>query len=149
GDSRKLLSHMKIEELIDAKAEDIKKIPNFGPITSSAVEEGIKIIKTTIYHMLSIGFNLERTPIAKEQINIDSAIAGKHVVFTGKMDYKSREEIQEEARRLGAIVQTSISSRTDYLICGEKVGASKIEKAKEFGIIIISEKEYNKLINKM
>ncbi|MBU4504662.1 MAG: DNA ligase, partial [Proteobacteria bacterium] len=149
GDSRKLLSHMKIEELIDAKAEDIKKIPNFGPITSSAVEEGIKIIKTTIYHMLSIGFNLERTPIAKEQINIDSAIAGKHVVFTGKMDYKSREEIQEEARRLGAIVQTSISSRTDYLICGEKVGASKIEKAKEFGIIIISEKEYNKLINKL
>ena len=149
GDSRKLLSHMKIEELIDAKAEDIKKIPNFGPITSSSVEEGIKKIKGTIYHMLSIGFNLERTPLAKEQINIDSAIAGKHVVFTGKMDYGSREEIQEKARRLGAIVQTSISSKTDYLICGEKVGTSKIEKAKKNGVIIISEEEYNKLINKM
>ncbi|MBU4413592.1 MAG: BRCT domain-containing protein, partial [Proteobacteria bacterium] len=86
---------------------------------------------------------------AKKQINIDSAIAGKHIVFTGKMDYGSREEMQAEARRLGAVIQTSITSGTDYLICGEKAGASKIEKAKKFGIIIISEEEYNKLINKM
>ena len=148
GDSRKLLSHMKLEDLIHAKAEDIEKIPNFGPITSNAVEEGIKKIKDTINHMLSIGFNLEKTPLAEEQIKLDSAIAGKGVVFTGKMEYGSREEMQEEARRLGAVVQTSVSSRTDYLICGKKVGASKIEKAKKFGIIIISEEEYNKLINK-
>ncbi|MDL1964335.1 MAG: helix-hairpin-helix domain-containing protein, partial [Deltaproteobacteria bacterium] len=148
GDSRKLLSHMKIEELINAKAENIKKIPNFGPITSSAVEESIKIIKPAINHMLSIGFNLERTLLTKEQTNIDSAIVGKHVVFTGKMNYESREKIQEEARRLGAIVQTSISSKTDYLICGKKTGASKIEKAKKMNIQIISEEKYNKLINK-
>ena len=148
GDSRKLLSHMKIEELIDAKAENIKKIPNFGPITSSAVEESIKIIKPAINHMLSIGFNLERTLLTKEQTNIDSAIVGKHVVFTGKMNYESREKMQEEARRLGAIVQTSISSKTDYLIRGEKAGSSKIEKAKKMSVIIISEEKYNKLINK-
>jgi len=148
GDSRKLLSHMKIEELIDAKAEDIKNLPDFGPITSNAVEESIKTIKPVITHMLNIGFNLEKTLLAKEQTNIDSAIVGKHVVFTGKMNYESREKMQKEARRLGAIVQTSISGKTDYLIYGEKAGSSKIEKAKKMNVIIISEEKYNKLINR-
>jgi len=148
GDSRRLLCHMQFEELLHAKAEDIKKIPHFGSITSRSIEKSIKKNKDTIYKMLAMSFNIARTHLTKEQINNASPIWGKYVVFTGKMDNKSRETIQEEARRLGAIIQTSVTVKTDYLIRGQKVGISKIEKAKKIGAIIISEEEYNKLINK-
>ena len=92
--------------------------------------------------MLSIGFNLEKTPLAEQLEKPATPIAEKGIVFTGKMLRGTREEMQAEARRLGAKVQTSVSSKTDYLVCGENTGATKIEKAKKSGARIISEAEY-------
>ncbi|MBT8351275.1 MAG: DNA ligase, partial [Deltaproteobacteria bacterium] len=63
GDSRKLLSHITLEDLMNAKVEDIEKIHGFGVITSRSIANGIERIKDTINHMLSLGFNLERTAL--------------------------------------------------------------------------------------
>ena len=73
----------------------------------------------------------------------DSAIAGKGIVFTGKMQQGSREAMQAEARKLGAKVQTAVSGKTDLLVCGEKVGAAKIKKAEALGVTIVTEAEYS------
>jgi DNA ligase (NAD+) len=75
-----------------------------------------------------------------------SAVAGKRIVFTGKMTGGSREEMQAEARRLGAVVQTAVGPGTDYLICGEKVGAVKTAKARELGVAILDEAAYRELL---
>ncbi len=146
GDGRKLLSHIKLEELVDVKAEDIEKIHGFGSITSRSIENGVAKIKDTIKHMFSMNFNLEKTPLARELQSFVSPVAGKGIVFTGKMKHGSREEMQAEARKLGAKVQSAVSSKTDYLVCGENAGAKKIEKANRSGVRIISEDEYLKLI---
>ena len=146
GDSRKLLSHIKLEELLERKAEDIKKIHGFGEITSRSIERSIKQIKATLIHMLSMNFNLVKTPLTGETGKSASSIAGKGIVFTGKMESGSREEIKDAARRLGVKVQNSVGGKTDYLVCGEKGGASKINKARELGVRIISEREYLDII---
>jgi len=103
-------------------------------------------LRPTIKHILRLGFNLELTPLAHELEKIDSSITGKGIVFTGKMRHGSREDMQSQARKLGAKVQTAVSGKTDLLVCGEKVGEKKLDKARKLGVEIISEEEYLALI---
>ncbi|MBT8349942.1 MAG: DNA ligase, partial [Deltaproteobacteria bacterium] len=142
GDSRKLLSHIKLEDLMNAKAEDIEKIHGFGVITSRSIANGIERIKDTINHMLSLGFNLERTALEIDLKISQGFFYGKRMVFTGKMNHGTRQEMQALARKHGAVVQSSISGNTQYLVCGEKAGQNKIAKAKKSGARVITENEY-------
>ena len=54
--------------------------------------------------------------------------------------------MKKNALQLGAKVQSSVSSKTDLLICGEKVGPAKIAKAEKLGVRVISEADYNSLL---
>ncbi|MBW2594352.1 MAG: DNA ligase, partial [Deltaproteobacteria bacterium] len=146
GDSRKLLVHFSLEDIADVTAEDIEKINGFGSISSRSITGGIEQRKTIFTYLLSLGFNLERTPLMETSEAQESPIAGMGVVFTGKMLHGSREEMKTAARNLGARVQTAVSSKTDYLVCGEKVGARKLEKAAKAGVRIMTEKEYWELL---
>ena len=148
GDSRKLLAHVAIDDILTLTEERIEAIKGFGKITSQAIAADLKRLEPLINHMLALGFNLLRTSLESEQTDIDSPIAGKGIVFTGKMIQGSREEMQAEARALGARVQTAVSGNTDYLVCGEKVGAKKIDKAAKLGVAVVSEAEYRALLNK-
>jgi DNA ligase (NAD+) len=146
GESRKLLAHFTLEDIVDVTAEGIEQINGFGAVSSSSITVGIARRKTIIAHLLALGFNLERTPlIAASQIQ-NSPITGKGVVFTGKMRHGTRDDMQAAARNLGARVQTAVSSKTDYLVCGEKVGARKLEKAAKAGVQVMTEDEYGRLI---
>lgn len=77
-----------------------------------------------------------------------SAISGKRIVFTGKMQRGSRQEMMRLAEGMGAVVQTAVSGNTDLLVCGEKVGDKKMEKARSAGVRILSESEYLQMIEK-
>ncbi len=146
GDSRKLLARFPIDRLTDVTADQIKDIHGFGAVTSQRIEKGIRSMQNRIRHMIDLGFSLESTPIAPETPQIDSPIAGKKIVFTGKMTAGTRETMQAAARAAGAIVQTSVSAKTDILVCGEKVGAKKIEKATAAGVTLMTEADYNDLV---
>jgi DNA ligase (NAD+) len=148
GDSRKLLSHISIENIVEAKAENIEKVYGFGKISSQTIEDSIRKINNIMTHMLSLGFNLQKTLLEKDRGNIDSSIAGFAIVFSGKMAFGSRQEIKIEARALGANVQSAISGKTDYLVCGENPGEGKVKKAEKADIRIISESEYRLLIKR-
>ncbi len=102
----------------------------------------------TIQKLVDRGYdNIEKTPLVNEQENLETPIKAKGIVFSGKMLHGNRDEMQTHARRLGAKVQTSVNRTTDYLVCGENVGASKIEKARSLNVRIITEKEYFHMIN--
>jgi len=148
GDSRKLLSHMTFKDLLEADRDSIEDINGFGGITSLSIQEGIQDLRNTIDHMLALDFNLVKTPLVHEMPAADSPLAGKGIVFTGKMQQGSREAMQSKARQLGARMQTAVSRTTDMLVCGEKVGAAKIEKARSLNVTILSEGEYLEIIEK-
>ena len=75
----------------------------------------------------------------------ESQITGKKILFTGSLETMSRAEAKNKAERLGAKVVSSISASTDILISGEKSG-SKLKKATELGVKVISEDEWIKLL---
>ena len=62
------------------------------------------------------------------------------------MVFRSRDEMKKNALELGAKLQSSVSGKTDLLICGEKVGPAKIAKAEKLGVRVISEADYNTLL---
>jgi len=82
-----------------------------------------------------------------ELSNIESPIAGKTVVFTGKLETMTRSEAKARAERLGANVTNSISQRTDYVVAGPGAG-SKAKKARELGRRILTEQEWLDLVEK-
>ena len=96
--------------------------------------------------MTALRFELIMTEPAVLSAPEQTPVSGKGIVFTGKMQHGSRDAMQAQARVLGAIVQTTVSRRTDYLVCGEQVGQSKLDKATRLGVRMLSEKEYYQLI---
>ena len=82
----------------------------------------------------------EETTMAK-----DNVFAGKTIVATGKLENFTRSEINDQILALGAKPGSSVSKKTDYLICGEKAG-SKLAKAQALGVTILSEAEFLAMI---
>lgn len=74
----------------------------------------------------------------------DNPLKGKNVVLTGTLTQLTRDQAKALLQSLGCKVSGSVSSKTDYLIAGEKAG-SKLAKAQELGILVLSEQEFIEL----
>jgi DNA ligase (NAD+) len=79
--------------------------------------------------------------LAAERPRAHSAVTGKTVVFTGSLERMTREEAKAMAERLGAKVAGSVSKKTDYVVAGQDAG-SKLAKARELGVNVISEDDW-------
>jgi DNA ligase (NAD+) len=107
----------------------------------------------SLHNYFSEAHNLRRIERLAEEVRIrdaekprrDSSVAGKTVVFTGTLETMTRDEAKASAERLGAKVASSVSSKTDYVVAGPGAG-SKLGKARELGVTILSEDEWAKLI---
>lgn len=75
----------------------------------------------------------------------NNEFAGKTIVATGKLEHFTRSEINDKILEIGAKPGSSVTSKTDYLICGEKAG-SKLTKAQALGVTILTEAEFLEMI---
>jgi len=150
GDARRLLAHTPLEQLYTLGANDIASIDGFGDKTSPLIAASLQQRWEHIDHMLSLGFNLEKTPLASEAAAMvnDGLLAGEKVVFTGTMQQAARKEMEAQAVSLGAEVQSSVNGQTTLLVIGEKAG-SKLKKAEALNakagrmvVSVLSEADY-------
>ena len=77
----------------------------------------------------------------------DGKLNGKTIVFTGTLTNMTRAEAKVRAEELGAKVLNSVSSKLNYLVAGEDSG-SKLTKAKELGITILTEEQWLEMVEK-
>ena len=104
-----------------------------------SLQDFLAVNKGRILHFYDI-LRLKNT-----QQNIqNSPFTGKTVVITGTLS-KPRDEFKIMLENMGAKISSSISSKTDFLLCGKEAG-SKLSKAKDLGVRILNEEEFNSLL---
>jgi DNA ligase (NAD+) len=141
--SRVLAQHFgTMEALEKAGIEDIHAVSGIGEKIAQSVHTFLHSDagKETIADLRSAGVKME----AEETAPRGGPLAGKTVVVTGTLTKYSRDEIKKRIRDLGGKDAGSVSKSTHYVIAGEKAG-SKLDKAKELGIPILTEEEFDKL----
>jgi DNA ligase (NAD+) len=142
--SEKLLKQYKIEDLENATYTKIRAIKGFAEITTKATISGLIENKGLLNYILNQNFKIIHTSDIKTS---ESSISGSTIVFTGTMENNSRDGMKEQAKKLGAIISESVTSKTTMLVIGLKASDNKIKAANGKGITVMSEREYNKLIN--
>ncbi len=151
GNAERLLQHYPFAQLFNLTVEQIVAIEGFAELTAKQILSGLASIQSLFQAVFALGFNLDISPLlADVNVNADSnkrVLAGKTVCFTGTMQSGTREQLKKQAKALGANISNRISSRTDYLIVGEKAGASKRQQAQAKNITILSETDYLNLLN--
>ena len=76
-------------------------------------------------------------------------LSGKLIIFTGAFENNSRSELKVIAENLGAKILSNISKKTDFLVVGsQKPTTRKINEAKNLNVKILTEKDWNKIMNK-
>ena len=89
--------------------------------------------------------SLQRTITAEKRVVKSAKFAGKSFVFTGGLANRSREAAAELVQQHGGKISGSVSKKTDYVVVGTDPG-SKYDKAKELGVTILTEDEFDKLL---
>lgn len=132
-----------LEGIKNSSIEELVQVPDVGDIVANCVVEFFKeenVIKT-IDELINLGVK----PSFEEKVVIKSPFEGKTVVVTGALQTYSRRIIKEKLELLGAKVAGSVSKKTDYVLAGEEAG-SKLSKAKELRVKVITEEEFKEMI---
>jgi DNA ligase (NAD+) len=132
-----------LDELAAATEEQLLEVGEVGPKVAASIAEFFsepanqKIIKK----LDKLGVK----PTAEKRVVKSQKFAGKSFVFTGGLGNRSREAAAELVQQHGGKISSSVSKKTDYVVVGTDPG-SKYDKAKELGVQILTESEFDKLI---
>jgi len=122
--------------------QDLNDIGGIGEIVADAVVEFFAEPR----NVKALGELLREIEVRPaERPRKSSPVSSKTVVFTGSLTKFTRDEAKAVAERLGAKVAGSVSKKTDYVVAGEDAG-SKLTKARELGVAVLSEDDWLKLI---
>ncbi|NPA37863.1 MAG: NAD-dependent DNA ligase LigA [Chlorobi bacterium] len=135
-----------IDKLKDATQEELTSVDEIGERIAQSIisffsnEKNIELIE----RLKKAGLQFELKE--EEENRVSQVLNGKTFVISGTFSNHSRDEIKELIERYGGKNTSSLSSKTDYLVAGENMGPAKLAKAEKLGIPIISEEDFEKML---
>jgi DNA ligase (NAD+) len=132
-----------LEDLASAKEEQLVEVPEVGPKVAASIVEFFS--EAANRHLIKKLHKAGVHPTAEKRKVRSDKFAGKSFVFTGGLANRSREEAGEIVQQHGGKVSSSVSKKTDYVVVGTDPG-SKHDKAKELGVTILGEAEFESLL---
>lgn len=136
-----------IDEILSKSEEDLAAVDDIGPIIAASVHRffasptGRRIVE----EFRELGLNMGE-PVPEADRSAVGVLEGKTLVVTGTLERFTRTEIKELIQQHGGRASSSVSKKTDFLVAGEAAG-SKLDKARELGVNVISEDELFEMLN--
>jgi DNA ligase (NAD+) len=130
-----------IDRIMKAKIEELQSIYGIGDVVAKSLFDWFR----NADNKKLVSNLLKYVTIVKEESVGEMKLAGKSFVFTGTMANLDREKAQTLVRNNGGDVSSSVSKKTSYVVAGEEAG-SKLDKARDLGVKIISEAEFLKML---
>lgn len=131
-----------LDNLSNAKEDELKEIPDIGPVMAKSIVNFFSSSGSLdlIQKLRFAGVNLEYS-----DVSADDRFLGKTFVLTGTLPTYSRDEASAIIEKYGGKTSSSVSTKTDYVLAGEKAG-SKLKKAESLGIEVIDENQFKSMI---
>ncbi len=131
-----------IEKVMEASVEDLSAVYGIGEVVAQSVfewfkDKGNKKLVERLLKQLTIKKVIVQKKAGK--------LAGKSFVLTGTMESMGRSDAKKKIKELGGDVMSAVSAKTTYVVAGAEAG-SKLDKANELGVTVLSEEEFLKLI---
>lgn len=134
-----------MENLQNASIDELTAVNDIGEISAECIRSffGKKENQDMIRRLNEYGVTMQ----SEELEVVDSVLQGKTVVVTGTLPTLGRKEAAELIEKYGGKVSGSVSKKTDYVLAGENAG-SKLTKARELGVSVITEEQLQDMLNK-
>lgn len=143
----------KASQELAGELESLADLGDFEPTDSSPLGAAVvghlrawqaePAVRKMLSRLIEAGLDNVRNPAAPSTAT--GPLVGKVLVFTGRLEIMTRKQATARARAAGAVVRDSVSGRTDYVVVGEQPG-SKVERARERGVSILTEAEFLALL---
>ena len=140
--------HASLRSIQDATIEELVSIDGIGERIAESVFDWFQNEKNSelIDDLADAGVNLDRLDSEHVDVHEESPIAGLTFVLTGTLPFYSRAEATAIIKAAGGKVSSSVSTSTDYVLAGDSAG-SKLSKARDLGVKILTEDEFKSLLN--
>lgn len=131
-----------LDRLGEATIDELQTVEGVGEVVAESI---VAWFESPMNQRLLEKFKMNNAwPEAAKSVN--GPLQDKKFVVTGTLESMGREEAAERIRALGGVFQSSVGKDTDYLVAGDNVGASKLEKAKKLGTKVIDEAQFLKIV---
>lgn len=141
--AKSLMKYFKsIDALAAASEEELQQVNDIGSVSASCIRDFFakKSNQEMLERLKKAGVNMQQDEESAEQL-----LAGKTFVVTGTLPSLGRKEATGLIEKYGGKASGSVSKKTDYVLAGENAG-SKLIKAQQLGIQVISENEFKKML---
>jgi DNA ligase (NAD+) len=136
-----------LHDLANASYDELISINDVGGISANAIVEffSLKENQLILSRLEQAGMNFDSKEIAS---NTDQRFTGMTFVITGTLPTMGRSEMEELIKNYGGKISGSVSKKTNYVVAGENAG-SKLTKAQELGVSVITEEEIIEMVRNM
>jgi len=131
-----------MDKLLGATVEELQAISDVGPTMAESLVQFFNLEST---HRFLAKLRKADVSMTAEESSKPQIFAGKSIVVTGSLEHWERREIEKIIEEHGGKAASSVSKKTAFVVAGEKAG-SKLEKAQGLGVPVLTEEEFNQLL---